>query len=103
MFDPASLTLGQVSASLRDFTVVGVLLALSWKTRGIYEDAKDFFERLTTHMDTMEGGMHQLLTNHLHHIESDLKKMTHRQVRANSFEQAEYTEADLVDEESEGL
>jgi hypothetical protein len=93
MFDPNSLTLGQVSSALRDFTVVGALLTLVWKTRGIYESAKSFFERLTTHMDTMESGMDRLLSNHLFHIEKDLRLMAHRQVRATEAEQVEY-EAD---------
>lgn len=78
MFDPAQLTLGQVSSALRDFTVVGVLLTVAWKSRGIYDSAKDFFERLTTHMDVMEDGMQTLLTNHLTHIEKDLKTLSGR-------------------------
>src|SRR5271156_4200647 len=82
MFDPASLTLGQVSSVLRDFTVVGVLLTVAWKTRGIYEAAKNFLNRLTTHMDIVEDGLDTLLTNHLLHIEKDLKIMARRQVRA---------------------
>lgn len=78
MFDPAALTLGQVSSSLRDFTVVGVLITVAWKSRGIYDTGKNFFERLTTHMDVMEAGMKTLLTNHLTHIEQDLKKLSGR-------------------------
>jgi hypothetical protein len=90
MFDPAGLTLGQVSSALRDFTVVGFLLASAWKLRGAYELAKAFFERLTTHMTVMEKGMDTLLNNHLHHIEADLRTMTHRQVRATDAEQNQY-------------
>lgn len=78
MFDPSTLTLGQVSSTLRDFTVVGVLLTVAWKSRGVYEAAKHFFKRLTTHMDVMEEGMQTLLTNHLTHIEKDLKTLTGR-------------------------
>lgn len=95
MFDPAQLTLGQVSSALRDFAVVGFLIGVAWKSRGWYELAKDFFERLTTHMDTMEDGMRTLLTNHLTHIEKDLRKMAYRQVRATSAEQFEYEDADV--------
>ncbi len=90
MFDPATLTLGQVSSALRDFTVVGVLLTVAWKTRGLYEAAKNFFQRLTTHMNVMEQGMHTLLHNHLAHIETDLRTMTHRQVRASESEHVQY-------------
>lgn len=89
-FDPAALTLGQVSSALRDFTVVGVLLTISWKSRGLYEAAKNFFQRLTTHMNVMEQGMQTLLHNHLAHIEADLRTMTHRQVRASEQDHAQY-------------
>lgn len=78
MFDPASLTLGQISSFFRDFTIVGVLLTSAWKTRGLYESVRHFFGRLTTHMDVMENGMATLLTNHLHHIEQDLKFLSGR-------------------------
>jgi hypothetical protein len=97
MFDPAGLTLGQVSSALRDFTVVGFLLASAWKLRGAYELGKQFFERLTTHMDVMEESMQTLLTNHLHHIEADLRSMTHRQVRATDAEQIQYGADDAAE------
>lgn len=78
MFDPASLTLGQVSSALRDFSIVGVLVIGAWKARGFYEVAANFFERMTKHMDVMETGMSTLLTNHLAHIEADLKTLSGR-------------------------
>jgi len=98
MFDPASITLGQVSSSLRDFTVVGVLLMVAWESRGAYEAAKNFLGRLTTHMDVMEKGMNTLLTNHLSHIESDLRTMAYRQVRATEDEQVQYIQDDASEE-----
>ena len=96
MFDPAQLTLGQVSGALRDFTVVGLLLTVSWKSRGVYETAKNFFVRLTSHMDVMEEGMNTLLTNHLTHIEASVEKMAHRQVRATDIEMAQYLNEDDI-------
>ena len=90
MIDLANVTLGQVSSALRDFTVVGVLLTAAWKSRGVYETAKNFFARLTTHMNVMEKGMNTLLTNHLFHIEADLRKITHNQVRATDIELEQY-------------
>lgn len=93
-FDPAALTLGQVSSTLRDFTVVGVLLTVAWKTRGMYEAAKNFFERLTRHMTVMEQGMQTLLNNHLSHIEKDLRAMAHHQVRASESDQILYETED---------
>jgi hypothetical protein len=93
MFDPAGLTLGQVSSTIRDFTVVGFLLASAWKLRGAYEFVKQFFERWTKHMTTMERGMNTLLTNHIHHIEKDLRTLAHRHVQAAVEEQIQ---AELV-------
>ncbi len=90
MFDPGGMTLGQVSSTIRDFSIVGVLIVGVWKARGVYEDISDVFERFTTHMDTMEDGMAKLLTNHLAHIERDLSSMAQRQVRASDVEQAAY-------------
>ena len=90
MFDPASLTLGQVSSALRDFTVIGFLLTIAWKSRGVYEAAKNFFKRLTTHMEVMETGMNTLLHNHLFHMEADLRTMAHRQIRATEAERVQY-------------
>jgi hypothetical protein len=78
MIDLGAVTLGQVSSALRDLTVVGTLLMVAWKTRGIYDSAKSFFERLTAHMDVMERGMTTLLSNHLTHIEADLKTISGR-------------------------
>lgn len=85
MFDPAQLTLGQVSSALRDFTIVGVLVGGAWKARGIFEAAKHFFERLTTFMEVVQDdsafireGMQTLLHNHLTHMEADLKAISGR-------------------------
>lgn len=78
MFDPSTLTLGQVSSALRDFAIVGFLVGGAWRARGIFDAGKKFFERLTTHMDVMESGMKTLLTNHLAHIEKDLKSLAGR-------------------------
>jgi hypothetical protein len=101
MFDPASLTLGQVSSALRDFAIVGFLVGGAWKARGVFDAGKKFFDRLTTFMDTVEDdsayirqGMHTLLSNHLTHIETDLRNIAHRQVRATSAEQDAYTTED---------
>lgn len=78
MFDPSQLTLGQVSSTLRDFSIIAVLVGGAWKARGLYEHGVKFFERLNRHMDTMESGMQTLLSNHLTHIEADLAQLTGR-------------------------
>lgn len=100
MFDPAQLTLGQLSAAARDISIVGVLIGASWKLRGVYESASSFFKRFVEHMDTMESGMNTLLTNHLAHMEVDLKKIVHNQVRATELEQASYVEESPYESES---
>jgi hypothetical protein len=78
MFDPTSLTFGQVSSTVRDFAIVAVLWKLSWATRGLYGDAKFFIKRVTTHMTRMERFATILLNNHLKHIEFDLKTLSGR-------------------------
>ena len=80
MFDPGSLTLGQLSSSLKDFSIVGFLIGVAWKARGFYELASGFFNRITKHMDAMEHGMNTLLTNHITHMEEDLRLMSGRRV-----------------------
>jgi len=97
MFDPAQLTLGQLSAAARDISIVGVLIGVSWKLRGVYESASNFFKRFVEHMEKMESGMNTLLTNHLAHMEEDLRNMAHRQVRASDSEQVEYQVEDDAD------
>lgn len=78
MFDPAQLTLGQASAALRDLTVVFFMISAAWKSRGLYERAIRFLDRIMTHMDVMEQGMKTLLTNHLSHMEEDLRAIAGR-------------------------
>ena len=99
MFDPSSLTLGQISSALRDFTVIGILVTITWKFKGFYEDGRHFINRLGNHMTTMEAGMDKLLNNHLAHMESDLRSMAQRQVRATPAEQDEYEKFDQASPE----
>ena len=96
MFDPASVTLGQISSFVRDFAIVGTLIGLSWKARGVYEAVTQFFTRTMKHMDVMESGMQTLLTNHLAHIEEAITKMTNNQARVLSGEEVIH----VIDEES---
>lgn len=75
MFNPGGITLAELSSALRDVTVIGVLLSVGWKGRGLiqpvvqfFTDAKVFFGRANQHMVVMESGMNALLTNHLSHL-----------------------------------
>jgi hypothetical protein len=98
MFDPAQLTLGQLSSAARDISIVGALVGASWKLRGVYETITKFFERTMKHMDTMESGMNTLLTNHLAHIEASVEKMSNNQSRVLSGEEVIH----VIDEEASG-
>jgi hypothetical protein len=78
MFDPSLLTLGQVFSTIRDLSIVSVLIGGVWKARGLYEEGAVFLKRCSRHMDIMEVSMNLMLTNHLSHIEKDLAKLTGR-------------------------
>lgn len=82
MLDPASWTIGSIGSTLRDFSIFGALISTLivtvWKGRGVYDAIVNFFKRIIRHMDIMEAGMNTLLTNHLHHIEKDLKALAGR-------------------------
>lgn len=98
MFDPAGITLGQISSSVRDFAIVGTLVGLSWKARGAYEAVTQFFTRTMKHMDVMESGMTTLLTNHLAHIETAVERMSLHQARILSGDEVIH----VVDDETSG-
>jgi hypothetical protein len=95
MFDPSGITLGQISSSIRDFAIVGTLLTVAWKARGVYESVTQFFTRTIKHMDTVEAGLNTLLTNHLAHIEEAVTKMTNNQARVLSGDEVIH----VIDEE----
>ncbi len=78
MFNPAGITLGDVSSTFRDFSVVGFLLICAWKSRGVYESVNKFFKRTSDHMDSMETFARTVVDNHLFHIEYDLKTLSGR-------------------------
>lgn len=80
MFDPSTVTLGQVSSFVRDFSIIGTLAVVVWKARGIYESVTKFFDRTSRHMDVMENGMNVLLTNHLPHLEAELKLLSNKSI-----------------------
>lgn len=100
MFNPADVTLGQLSSTLKDLSIVGIVLVGGWKARGIFESVSDFFDRAVKHMDAMEKGMNTLLTNHITHIEKSVEKIARRQVRATVAEESAYAREDAVVEAS---
>ena len=78
MFDPSSWTLGQVSSTARDLSIVGFLMGAAWKGRGIYESVSGFVTRVIRHMDLMEKFADATVNNHLKHIEDDLRTLSGR-------------------------
>lgn len=85
MFDPSTVTLGQLSSAVRDWAIVGTLAAIVWKIRGVYakvenffDDAKVFVDRVSTHMTRMESFSDKALNNHLAHMQHDLRVLSGR-------------------------
>jgi hypothetical protein len=101
MLDPAGITLGQISSTARDLSIVGTLIVIAWKARGVYEAAANFFKRTSNHMDAMEIFAKTVVDNHLRHIERDIARIARQQVRATDSEQADYEVSDVLKVSSE--
>lgn len=87
MTDTQTITvpIEQVFAIFRDGAIIIGICTLGWKARGLYQSIADLIHRSIAHMDVVESGlkrmednMHILLTNHLRHIEADLKSLSGR-------------------------
>ena len=85
MFDPSQVTLGQLSATARDFSIVAVLMGVVWKARGwfakgeeLYKDTRLFITRVSNHMTLMEAFANKALNNHLAHMQHDLRVLSGR-------------------------
>lgn len=79
MFDPSTSntasTLTEILGWAREVSIIGFIVGIAWKMRGFYDDAKTFFERIETHMVTMETFARTTTLNHLKHIEKALNTM----------------------------
>ena len=78
MFDPSVWTLGQVSSTARDLSIVGFLMGAAWKGRGVYESVTGFVDRIVKHMEVMEKFADVTVNNHLKHIEENLDVLSRR-------------------------
>ena len=78
MFDPSSVTLGQLSGAVRDWAIVGTLAVVVWKARGVYSTGVAFFNRIDSHMTRMESFADKALNNHLAHMQHDLRVLSGR-------------------------
>lgn len=79
------LTLDQIFAYGRDLTIAGTVLTLGWKSRGVWEKCQSFLDRIETFMGRMEQGMETLLTNHMEHIEKDIRVLA-RHIRPEEID-----------------
>lgn len=89
MIDFSKMSVGEAITTAKDagFLIGMVLSAVlfGWKGRNLVQPIYDFFENASTfmkesklHQQTMEHQMNLLLTNHLQHIEADLKSLSGR-------------------------
>lgn len=73
-----SLTLGEVFSFLRDMSYLVGLAVFGWHVRGIVQVLKNFVQRVSAHMDSMELFANTVVNNHLRHIEADMKLLSGR-------------------------
>lgn len=78
MFDPGQITLSQLSSSVRDFSIVGLIAGFVWQARGWFAKVERFYERIILHMTTMGNFANRALNNHLTHMEHDLRVLSGR-------------------------
>ena len=69
------MTIGELASSIRDATIIAATILVGWKARGWIQPCLDFFKKADTFMDSMTLGMNILLTNHLPHLQKDLKNV----------------------------
>jgi len=85
MLDPTKITVGQVISGLKDIGFLFGLLVVGWKFRTALEPMIAVIKRLPNHLDRVEDFMFKtnnnfdvLMTNHIKHMEADLKTLSGR-------------------------
>lgn len=85
MFDPSTITLAQASGFVKDWAILGILISVVWRARGLYSKAERLFDgslafinRVDLHMTRMELVADKITNNHLAHMEHDLRLMSGR-------------------------
>lgn len=85
MIDFSVVTVSQLLSGARDIVLIVGTLGIGWKLRAWVQPGIDFFKEVkshlvksSAHMQTMERQMALLLSNHLAHIEADLKSLSGR-------------------------
>lgn len=86
MFDPSKMTVSEAISALRDAGFLFGMVIAGWKGRGwiqplfdFFHNGSEFMKESRLHQQTMEHQIGLLLTNHLTHIEADLKSLSGRQ------------------------
>lgn len=87
MFNPNTTTVSDAISTIRDIGFIIAILVSGFKIRSWIQPGIEFFQRINifmslgeTHMALMENNMRTLLTNHLSHIEADLKHLSGREI-----------------------
>jgi hypothetical protein len=79
MLDPSpsttATTLTEILGWAREVSIIGFIVGVAWKCRGMWDDAQQFLERIGTHMTKMENFAETVVDNHLAHIEKSLEKL----------------------------
>jgi hypothetical protein len=85
MYDPNAMTVGELVQALKDGGILVTVCIAGWKARDLLQPALEFLKtankmmvRAEVHMEKMENGMTVLLSNHLKHIETDLRRISGR-------------------------
>jgi uncharacterized protein YgfB (UPF0149 family) len=85
MFDPSKMTVSEAISALRDAGFLFGMVIAGWKGRSWIQPVIDFFHNGTEfmresrlHQQIMESQMNLVLTNHLAHIEENLKAISAR-------------------------
>jgi len=85
-----AFTLTAILGWAREISIIGVLLGAAWKARGVWDDAKQFLDRIEIHMTKMENFAEAVVNNHLVHMEEDMRLLAqaekNRQIEKNRQE-----------------
>jgi uncharacterized membrane protein required for colicin V production len=66
---PTAQLLTSLFGYARDLTVIGFIILLSWKARGIWDSITAFIDHVTIFMASMTQHADTLVSNHLNHLQ----------------------------------
>lgn len=62
----------------RDLSVVGFIILVAWKARGMWDTANGFIESVQVFMKAVTGTLHLLVNNHLKHLQESAARVEHK-------------------------